>query len=122
TGLTRSGSFTVQSNQSCKPASTPTPVFSVAPTSASFGNVDVGSGKTDSVTVTNTGTATLNISSVASDNSQFTVTPTSGSLAPSASQKFFIAFSPTSTGPKPGNIIFMHNAPGSPSSVAVSGT
>ncbi len=95
--------------------------FSVSPTNISYGNVFEGSSKQDSVIVTNTGTATLTISSVTSNNAEFTVTPTSGSLAPSASRKFYITFSPTSTGEKRGDIIFTHNAVGSPDTVSVNG-
>jgi hypothetical protein len=40
-----------------------------------IGNVPVGSTKTDTVTVTNTGKATLTISSVKSSNVRFTVSP-----------------------------------------------
>jgi photosystem II stability/assembly factor-like uncharacterized protein len=98
------------------------PAFSVSPTNLSYGNVLVGSSKQDSVTVTNTGTATLTITSVTSNNAEVTVTPTSGSLAPSASQKFYITFSPTSTGAKSGDIIFTHDASGSPDTVTVNGT
>jgi hypothetical protein len=98
------------------------PGFSVAPTSIAFGNVVVGMSKQDSVTVTNTGTSTLTISSVTSDNGEFSVTPTGGSIPPAGSQKFYITFSPTNTGAESGNITFTHDAPGSPHSVSVSGT
>src|SRR5207247_2262205 len=79
-------------------AITDAPSFTVAPASLSFGSVDVGASKNDSVSVTNTGSSTLVIASVTSDNSQFTVAPTSGSIAPSATQKFTVTFTPTSTG------------------------
>lgn len=97
------------------------PGFAIAPTSVAFGDITVGAGKVDSVTVTNTGTLALTISSVLSDNAEFGVTPTSGSVAPLASQKFYITFTPADTGAELGNIIFVHDASGSPDSVAVSG-
>src|SRR5258707_94515 len=97
------------------------PIFSVAPASLNFGNVQVGFSKQDSLTVSNTGTATLTISSVTSDNSAFSISPTSGSIPPSGSQKYYVTFSPPSAGTKSGNIVFTHNAKGSPSSVPVSG-
>ncbi|MBS4029014.1 MAG: choice-of-anchor D domain-containing protein, partial [Ignavibacteriales bacterium] len=102
-----------------------TPVFSVSPSSVSFGNVVLGTLKLDSVAVTNTGTASLNISNVSSDNAEFTVSPTSKqtiSLAPNASQKFYVTFIPASTGAKTATITFNDDASGSPHSVSLSGT
>jgi P pilus assembly chaperone PapD len=98
------------------------PEFSVAATSLTFGNVTVGSSSQDSVTVTNTGTSTLTISSVVSDNGEFSVVPGSGSIEPSGSQKFYVTFSPTSVGSKAGSIVFTHDAAGSPDTVSVAGT
>jgi len=98
------------------------PAFSVVPTSIAFGDVYVGSIKTDSVTVTNTGTGTLNIDSIVSDNAEFTVTPTTGSIAPAASMEFYITFAPNNPGAETGNIIFTHNALTSPDTIVVTGT
>ncbi len=98
------------------------PAFSVTPTSIAFGDVYVDSSKTDSVTVTNTGTATLDITSVVSDNAKFTVTPTAGSLVPAESMEFYITFAPTNAGAETGNIIFTHNATTSPDTITVTGT
>ncbi|MBA7532590.1 hypothetical protein ES705_24816 [subsurface metagenome] len=98
------------------------PAFSVVPTSIAFGDVYVDSIKTDSVTVTNTGTGTLNIDSVVSDNAEFTVTPTTGSIAPAASMQFYITFAPTDPGPETGDIIFTHNAMTSPDTIVVTGS
>ncbi|HYQ87657.1 MAG TPA: choice-of-anchor D domain-containing protein [Bacteroidota bacterium] len=97
------------------------PAFSVAPTSDSLHDVIIGTSKTDSLTVTNTGTATLVISSVTSDSAAFSVTPGSGSVLAGQNKKFYVTFTPTVLGPKSGHIVFVHNAAGSPSSVAVSG-
>ena len=95
--------------------------FSVTPTSVSFGDLAVSSLKTDSVTVSNPGGGTLTIDSVRSTNGEFTVTPTSGSLGASQSTPFAITFAPTSGGAKAGSIVFFHNGPTSPDTVAVSG-
>ncbi|MBA7530077.1 hypothetical protein ES705_22280 [subsurface metagenome] len=97
-------------------------LFLVTPTGIDFGDVYVDSMKTDSVTVTNTGTATLDITAVVSDNAEFTVTPTTGNLAPAASMEFYITFAPTEPGAETGNIIFTHNAMTSPDTVTVIGT
>jgi photosystem II stability/assembly factor-like uncharacterized protein len=96
--------------------------FSVAPSTVNFGNVTVGSPRTDSVTVTNGGTATLVIDSVRSTNTQFTVTPTTASIFPSDNAKFYITFGPASASATSGNIVFFHNAPTVRDTVRVSGT
>ncbi|MBI3195699.1 MAG: choice-of-anchor D domain-containing protein, partial [Ignavibacteriae bacterium] len=100
-----------------------TPVFSISANSLTFGNVLFGTSKVDSVTVTNTGSATLNISSISSDNAEFSFSPgATVSLAPNASQKFYVTFTPTSMGAKTANIAFTHDASGSPHVVSASGT
>lgn len=99
----------------------PAPEFSVTPTSLDFGTVTVGNFSTLSLTVHNTGSAQLNITNVTSSNSVYTVTPTSGSIAPSDSMSFDITFTPTSHGTQTGNITFTHNATGSPTDVPVTG-
>ncbi len=97
------------------------PNFSVTPTSLAFDNVVVLSTKTDSLRVTNIGGGTLTIGSVVSDNAQFTVSPTSAGLGASASQEFYVTYAPAGAGSTSGNIIFTHNAAGSPTNVAASG-
>ncbi|MBA7530076.1 hypothetical protein ES705_22279 [subsurface metagenome] len=99
----------------------PTPLFLVTPTSIDFGIVYVDSLKMDSVTVTNIGTATLDIISAESDNVEFTVISVVGSLEPGESMVFHILFTPTDPGDETGNIIFTHNAPSSPDTVIVTG-
>ena len=96
-------------------------IFLLSPTTLAFGKTYVGFSKIDSVMLTDTGTTTLIVSSVASSNAEFTVTPTGCSLAPSQSQEFYITFSPTSLGTKNGYIIFTRYGAGSPDSVAVWG-
>ncbi len=97
------------------------PEFSVSPSSLDFNNVQIGNSKTDSVTVTNTGTAELIVSLVESNNSDYSITPTFTTLQPAESETFAITFSPTSTGAISGQINFTHNADGSPHSVNVTG-
>jgi hypothetical protein len=97
-------------------------VFSVTPTSIDFGNVYVDSSKTDSIMVTNIGSAQLDITSVVSDNPEFTITPTTGSLEPAQSMEFYITFTPINHGAETGNIIFTHNATSSPDTITVTGT
>ncbi|HTR22730.1 MAG TPA: protease pro-enzyme activation domain-containing protein [Terriglobales bacterium] len=110
------------------------PVMSLSPTSLKWGKIAVGttaSGK-KKVTATNTGTASLTISNIAvtGDFALVTVkqtkkvTPCSNglSLAPGASCLIKVSFTPTQTGTRTGAVNFTDNAPGSPQSVALSGT
>jgi len=73
----------------------------VTPTSLPFGAVMVGTSSTDSVTVSNIGTVTLNINSIAlggANPTQFSTTPAAFSLAPAENRKVPVTFSPTLTG------------------------
>ena len=84
------------------------------------------------VVVTNTGTATLNISTIATtgDFALVTVKQTKKvtpcvngtSLAPGATCEIKVSFKPTQTGPRTGSVNFTDNAPASPQSVALTGT
>gem|GEM_PF-2167772 len=96
-------------------------LFSCNKSAINFDSVSVGGSKQDSFFVTNTGNITLTISSDTSTNPRFTVSPGSASVAPSASHKFVVTFSPTATGPQSGFIVLSHNAPGTPDTVSVQG-
>jgi hypothetical protein len=96
------------------------PVFSVF-TMISFGQVHIGSAKVDSVKIVNTGSTTLTISSVVTDHAEFSVFPGAATLAPGAGQVFLVVFVPGSIGTKEGNLIFTHNATGSPAIIPFSG-
>lgn len=97
------------------------PVFSIL-TSISFGTVYVGSNKVDSVTIMNSGTTTLTISSAVTDNPEYTVSPSGVALAPGASQRFTVTFTPVGIGAEAGNIVFTHDGAATPNYVPLSGT
>jgi hypothetical protein len=97
--------------------------FSATPSTINFDSVAVGLNKADSVIVTNSGTtAALVIDSVKSSSAEFTVSPTTASIAVGASQKFTVTFAPASVGDKTGTIAFYSNAASSPDNVTVNGT
>ena len=96
--------------------------FSVSSKKDSIGSVQIGSTKTDSVTVTNSGSTTLTISSVTSSNAQFKVGPVSAAILAGAKRKFGITYTPTSAGPQTSFIVFVHNGPTSPDTVTATGT
>lgn len=103
---------------------TPQPMFGVAPSSISFGNVPAGDSKVDSVTVSNPGAAALNITAVNSNNATFTVLPAAPQTIPAGgSMQFYITFAPTAVQAENGTITFVDNAttPPPPHTVSVSG-
>lgn len=76
-----------------------------------------------SVTVTNVGTATVNVTSVTSNSGEFGVTAnTCGAVAAGATCSFAVTFSPSATGARSGVVTVASNGTGSPQTLAASGT
>ncbi|MGA2625083.1 MAG: hypothetical protein ABSF91_14585, partial [Bacteroidota bacterium] len=98
------------------------PRFVISTNSLSFDETMVSCRTTMPITVKNTGGATLLVELAAAGDSSFTVGPISVSVSPCDSSTFIVTFSPASPGVKSGNIIFSHNAAGSPDTVRVTGT
>ena len=101
--------------------------MSLTPTSLGFGNQTINStSSAQTVTVKNSGTATLNITGVnltGTNSSAFILTSSCGStLAIGASCTFQVAFAPTATGAMSATASIIDNAAGSPQSVVLSGT
>jgi hypothetical protein len=107
--------------QPCCPQ--PDPNINFSSSSLNFGCVEVGHSASQTVNVTNTGVLnTLTISSII-PLPAYTVAPsTPVTIGPGVSQTFTITFSPPSKGIFSGNIIFVHNAPGGTSNLAVTGS
>ena len=97
-------------------------VLSVTPLSLTFpATVQQGSSAPQTVTVSNTGNATVTITTL-SINGDFTETNNCGSsLAPGASCKFNITFRPTSVGTLEGYINFLSNTQAQFYSISLSG-
>ncbi len=100
------------------------PVVSLLPTSLTFPNTDVGvTSSPKTVTLTNTGASTLNITSIAPSGDFAVESTTCGStLAAKAKCAVKVTFTPTQAGTRNGTLSFADNAPGSPQTVALSGT
>jgi len=103
------------------------PVVKFTPTSLPFGAAVVGTTTTAQVvTVNNSGTAALTISSIAingTNATSFLELGTCGSsLAAGASCQVFVAFKPTTGGSLMAGLYVTDNAAGSPQSVSLSGT
>jgi hypothetical protein len=101
------------------------PVVTLTPASLSFGNVVVGTtSKGKTVTLTNTGNATLNISNIATSG-DFSLTtsskPCGSTLAAGSNCKIEVTFTPSQLGARTGTLTITDNAPGSPQTVPLSG-
>jgi len=103
---------------------TPGPTFGLSSSSLDFGTIAAGSTASQTVTVTNSGsTNALNISGIVAP-ANFAIAPAAPvTVIPGSSQVFTVTFTaPPTPGTSAGNIVFTHNAPGSPSNLAVTGT
>ncbi|HMC72555.1 MAG TPA: choice-of-anchor D domain-containing protein, partial [Mycobacteriales bacterium] len=101
----------------------PAPAASLSPTSIGFTAQNVGtSSASQPVTLTNTGNATLNVSSigVTGDFTQANACP--ATIAPSGTCTINVAFSPTAPGTRIGSLSVATNAAGSPHTVLLGGT
>ena len=96
------------------------PTFAVNPASLTF-STNQGVPVSQNITVTNNGFSNpLNITSVATA-APFSVTPTSATVAPGASQVFSVTFLATAGGTFNGNLTFNHNGSTSPDVVNLTG-
>ena len=100
----------------------------VSPTSIAFGNVaENSSSATKTITLTNNQSVALNLISASGPNPDYTVlSPLSGgcngSLAPYASCKFTVVFTPQRLGTDNDTLVITHDAATSPQAVAITGT
>jgi len=107
--------------------SSPTPGVSLNPTSLDFGTVQVGTPSSpQTVTVTNSGSASLTISTIAisgTNASDFAQTNTcTAVIAPGGTCTISVTFTPGASGSRSGSVTITDNAPNSPQSVPLSGT
>ncbi|PYT92133.1 MAG: hypothetical protein DMG36_16205, partial [Acidobacteria bacterium] len=103
----------------------PAPAITVNPTSISFGNVVVGTNLSQSLIISNTGTATLNITQInVTGSTTFTTSGYTLPLSVNAGQQITITvgFLPTAVAAVSGNVSIVSNAPTSPTSVGLTGS
>lgn len=103
--------------------STATPEISVTPSSVNFGNVTVNTDTTQTIKLSNAGSAALSISQVKATGSGYSI---SGLAAPAtvavgASMTFTVSFKPTASGADSGSISITSNASGSPLTISLVG-
>ena len=96
--------------------------LTASPSSLSFGSTAVGATSTSTVTVSNSGSAAVSMASVGVTG-PFSETNNCGtSLAAGASCTVSVTFAPTAAGSASGTLSVNSSAPGSPLTVALSGT
>lgn len=125
------GSISLTSNASNSPTlislngagAAPMLQLSASPTTWSFGNVTVGNSATQTITLTNTGNSSLNITQVAASGLPFsTIEPLPPStLSAGQSATLSIGFSPTSAGSFRGSVSVFSNATNSPTLITLTG-
>ena len=104
------------------------PLVSIAPSSIPFGNILVGqTSSASNVTVTNAGTADLTVSSISitgTNAAEFAFTSATLPITVPAGQNTVIpvTFTPASSGAKSASLTIADNVPGSPQTVALTGT
>ncbi|MGB6776936.1 MAG: choice-of-anchor D domain-containing protein [Terriglobales bacterium] len=126
-----SGTLTINSNASNATLSVPLSGTGVAqgqlgsdPTSFSFGNVQVGSSKSLTGTLTNSGGSSLTISAAAASGTGFSLSGLAPGLTLAAGQStsFTVLFSPTASGAASGNVNITSNGINPNLSIPLSGT
>jgi Abnormal spindle-like microcephaly-assoc'd, ASPM-SPD-2-Hydin len=98
--------------------------WNISPTAVSFGNVNVGSNSSQNITVNNSGSAALTISSATLTGQGFSISGLAlpQTLSAGTSATFAAQFAPTLAGSSSGSISVSSNATGSPATIALSGT
>ena len=94
------------------------------PASVSFGSVGVGSNGSQTITLTNSGTASLTISQASASGTGFSISgiTTPQTLGAGLTTTLTAKFAPTTAGSASGSISIVSNAPGSPLTISLSGT
>jgi hypothetical protein len=131
------GTITITDNNLAVPSSTQTitltgsgvtaaTAVTVSPTSLSFANQAVGTiSSPQNVTITNTGNETLNITKIATSNTDYEETNTClavlNTLAPGQACSVSVTFTPTASGARSGTLSIQDNATGSPQTVSLTG-
>jgi len=100
------------------------PQIAVLPGSISFGNVTTGTSNTQTVQVSNPGSATLTITQATLTGAGFGLSGLTLplSLAPAQSASFTVSFAPSTAGSVTGSLTLTSNAPASPTAISLSGS
>ncbi len=99
------------------------PLVALSPAALTFASQPTGiTSAAQTVTLTNTGTASLSITSIAASGDFAETNTCNSSVAAGANCAISVTFTPTATGARTGALTITDNASGSPQSVSLSGT
>ncbi len=87
-----------------------TPQISYDISDIDLGSVLIGNSSTEIITISNTGSSTLQVSSLTTSDQVFMVSPPSFTLAPEASRLVTVSFTPTNQGTKNAELIIVSNS------------
>jgi hypothetical protein len=126
TGRKGGGAQTISVSGTGTPASStssPSYLLSASTSSLNFGNILVGTSASKGVALTNTGTASVNISQVAITGAGFAVSGFSGAMTLAAGQSFTltVSFAPATAGSATGSLSVVSSATNSPATISLSG-
>lgn len=98
--------------------------LSVTPASFNFGSVVENQTKSQSFTVTNTGSGALTITQISANGADYSISGlnTPATIDAGKTATFSALFAPTASGSLAGSVLISSNAPNSPNAVALSGT
>jgi hypothetical protein len=124
-----SGGFTLTSDASNSPLTVELvgtggqPGLAISPTNFNFGNVQVGSTGSETITLTNSGNESVSITQASAMGAGFSANGLSAgaTIAAGQSTTFTAQFAPTTAGSASGSISVASNAPNSPLTIALSG-
>jgi hypothetical protein len=89
--------------------------WTVSPTSISFGDIPIGSSKTVTLTITNTGESVIKIQNIYSSIPEVITNPSTGNLAVGGSLVVAVTFKPTARGNYSGELVIVSDDPSQPS-------
>ena len=126
---TRTGTLSITDNASGSPQTVSltgtgvAPVVSLSPTSLTFASQNTGTtSAAQTVTLSNTGTASLSITSITVSGDYAQTNTCGSSVAVGGNCTISVTFSPTATGTRTGTVSINDNASGSPQTVSLTGT
>lgn len=103
-----------------EPMNNDTFLISLSETDLDFGDVSTAANDSKSFTINNTGTGSISISGITS-NSNFSVSPSSATIAPGANTSFAITFSPNSVKEFTQTVSITSNATNGSGTISLSG-
>ncbi len=104
-------------------SSSPSYLLASSASTLKFGNTLVGSSGSQALVLTNTGTASVNLSQAAMTGAGFSLSGFSGAMTLAAGQSFSLAvnFAPSTVGSATGSLSFVSSAANSPATISLSG-